>query len=245
VTATLTDPEMIAAAREIDAGRSTIILACGKKGRGKSEAIRQVFDAWPFNRAIIDVTGDARPDDPTTVAIGMPAPVDLNHYRNRADDNGRLTLWVRVTPQQPERDFVQQQDDAVRLGLYPQDDPFLLIVDEYGRMVPNGRAGPNMSLALESSRHYNLSLGLACPRPRLIGQITIMQADLVLIYELPNFDDREFIAKNIGFPVHLFERAYALNQRRGPHAHLMWDARQSRLFDCGPLPIARSHGGRS
>jgi len=239
----MNDEELIARAFDIDPDRSTFILACGRKGRGKSESLRMVFDAWPYDRGILDITGDARPDDPATVAIGMPASVDRESYRKHPDD--RLTFWIRVTPKQPERDFLKQQDDAMALGLYPQDRPFLMLVDEYGQMVPNGRAGPEMSLALQSSRHYHLSLGLACPRPVFIGPLTITQADLVLVYELPNRDDREAIAKNIGFPVREFEAAYFANQERGDHAFLLWHAGLGRLFDCPELPIARAHGGRS
>jgi hypothetical protein len=255
----LPDAELLAKAMTIDPGRSNIILPTGKKGSGKSEVGHLIFNAWPDDRAVLDITGDARPDDPYSIPVVAPFK-PLSHYRGLkrglardrglpwpAPDGDRVTLWIRVTPQQEEKSFHRQQDDALALGLFPQDNRFLFWVDEYGRMVKKGGvAGPNLNLALQSSRHYGpLSLLLPCPRLRWIDPLTIQQTDLALIYKLANADDREILAKNLGIPLADFERAYFDNQARGLHCFLMYHAGLDQLFDCPPLPIAKSHGGRS
>lgn len=242
----MTDDELLDAMLDIDPDRSNIILAVGKKGSGKSEGMHQIFNAWPYDRGVLDITGDACPDGGPDVVTAVTAPFKpLNDYRKQPGD--RLTLWIRISPQQEEKAFLAAEDEAIKLGLFPQRNPFLLWIDEYGRMFKKGAgAGPNLSLALQSSRHYGpLSMLLPCPRPRHIDPLTIQQADLVFIYELANADDREVIAKNIGYPLADFERAYFANQARGKHSFLLYNAKLNRMFDCPPLPITKSHGGRA
>lgn len=231
-----------ARALEVDPDRSNIICSIGKKGSGKSEACRQIFDAWPYDRVVLDVTGDARPDDPATVVMTapikgqMPAPVEGAH---------RVTVWARLTPKQEERQYLADQDNALALGLYPRHRNTLVWVDEYAQMATPTRLGPNLRLALQSSRHYHLSMLLAFPRPRFVPVITLAQADKVLIFQVPHQGDRQLIAENIGFPVPEFERRYRENIVRDPHAYLLWDSHQNKLFGCPPLPLSRAHGPRA
>jgi hypothetical protein len=272
------DLELAQQALVIDPDRSNIVLAVGKKGSGKSEAGHLIFNTWPYDRAILDITGDARPDDPYAIPVVQPFG-QLEEYRPLkeqlaraarlpwpAPDGDRLTLWIRISPDQgadtPEKNdqlFRAAQDNALKLGLYPQHNPMLWWADEFGRMFKKGGsgAGPSLALALQSSRHFGpLSLILTCPRPRHIDPLTVQQADLVLIYELANADDREVIAKNIGYPLAEFERAYFACQQRNhaakragrpelAHHFLLYHAGLGRLFDMPPLPIEHHHGGRA
>lgn len=231
-----------AAALEVDPSRSNIVLCVGTKGSGKSEAARQIFDAWPNDRVMIDITGDARPDNPETIALTKPFPASMPEPDPRTGAS-RVTVWARIDPRSPTVELDQQQ--ALALGLYPQRRPALVMVDEYGMMATANKIGANLSLALMSSRHYHLTLLLCCPRPRRIPTLTIEQADKVLIFDTPNTDDREVLAKNMGYPVKLFEDHYQDTMRRERHSFLLFDKRERVLVSCPPLPLAKHHGPRS
>lgn len=239
------DAAAAAAALEVDPGRSNIILSVGTKGSGKSEAGRQIFDAWPYDRVMIDITGDARPDDPTTIVATKPLPASMPELTRQQREAGetRVTVWARVDPRSATLELDQEQ--ALALGLYPQRLPALVMVDEYGHMATATRIPPNLSLALMSSRHYHLTLVLCCPRPRRIPALTIEQADKILIFDTPNADDRETLAKNMGYPLKSFEAHYEDTMRRGRHSFLLWDKRQGVLVSCPPLPLTATHGPRS
>jgi hypothetical protein len=186
------------------------------------------------------VTGDARPADPATVVLTAPVPAQLP---DPPEGQHRITVWARLDPRRPT--YEEDQDDALRLGLYPRGRNTLVWVDEYAQMATASKIGRNLRLALQSSRHYHLTLLLAFPRPRFVPRMTFEQADRIFIFRVPDRDDRETIAKNIGYPVALFEQRYAETMRRGDHAFLLWDSVQHVLFGCPAMPLASTHGPRA
>ncbi len=241
-----------AAALEVDPDRSNIILCIGTKGSGKSEAARLVFDQYPYDRVMIDITGDARPDDPATIALTQPFPAQMPEPDPEGPDPHRVTIWARVDPRRAGEKapggktmLDHDHDAAMGLGLHPRHRPALVMVDEFGRAASASAIPPNIDLALMSSRHYHLTLVLCCPRPTRIPVLTLEQADKVLIFRTPNRDDRERLAKNMGYPFDRFEEAYAKTMRRAPHSFLLWDSRQRVLLGCPPLPLERTHGPRA
>lgn len=233
------DTEAAAAALEIDPAESTVVLLVGMKHSGKSAAARQIFDAWPLDRVVVDVTGDARPDDPATLALTAPFASQLPEPDHDAGQT-RVTAWARVDPRSAT--YEHDQDQALGLAIYPRHRDTLVWIDEYGQAATAQRITPNLRLALNSSRHYHLTLLLACPRPRNIPVLTISQADRVFIFRLPNPDDREVVASNAGIPLATFERQYHDSQRRGKQAFLLWDPQQQVLLNCPPLPGITSRG---
>jgi hypothetical protein len=239
---TLTDDELARRAMSIDPDRSNIILCVGKKGSGKSEAARQIFNAYPYDRVVLDVTGDARPDDPATIAMAAPFPSQMPRPED-PERNPRVSVWARVDPRSDS--YLQDQDQALALGLYPRHNHCMLLIDEYAEAATANRIEKNMKLALISSRHYSLSLLLCCPRAVSIPVITMQQADRVFIFKVANRDDRDVIAKNIGFPIARFEEAYHEMRKIDEHAFLLWDAQQDRLFICPPLPGIVAKGPRA
>src|SRR5258708_1460522 len=90
-------------------------------------------------------------------------------------------------------------DRGIGLCLRGKDHPLLLWVDEYGAVTRAGRTQPNMRRVLHHGRHHDLSLLLACPRPKDVDGLGIAQADLVVTGPTPNPYDRERIASEIGF----------------------------------------------
>lgn len=239
--AAVRDSQRAAAALEVDPDRSNIIVAIGRKGSGKSEVMRTIFDAWPYDRVVIDVTGDARPDDPATIVVTAPVPAQLPEPPEQ--DARRVTVWARIDPRRDT--YEDDQDDALRLGLYPRHRNTLLWVDEYGQMATASKIGPNLRLALQSSRHYHLSLLLAFPRPKFVPRITFQQADRIFIFRVPDRGDRDTVAANIGYPTPLFEQYYAETMRRGDHAFLLWDSHQGVLIGCPAMPLPQHHGPRA
>lgn len=234
------DADRAAAALTIDPTRSNVILCVGTKGSGKSEAARVIFDAWPGNRIALDVTGDARPEDPDTIILTAPFPSQMP---DPLEDRPRVTVWARVDPRSPT--YNDDQDAAVAMGLYPRLGEALLWDDEFAELATASMIPPNTKLAIISSRHYHLSMLLCCPRPARIPILAISQSDLVLVFETPRRDDRKILADNMGYPHALFEAAYRENRLRGDHALLLWDKRQKRLFDLPELPLRATHGPRA
>lgn len=238
MTASLREHDLVERALAIEPNRSNVILIVGAKGSGKSELARAWFDNWPFDRVVIDVTGDARPEvkPPDRVqAFIAPFPSQLPEP-DESEDERRVTAWARVDPRSAM--FASDQDQALALALYPRHRKVLCWVDEYGQAATANKIGPNMRLALHSSRHYYLTLLLACPRPRHIPTVTATQADKVAVFRLPNPDDREWVAKNAGVPFQLFERTYHDTQRRyGRHGFVLWDNAEQTLIQCAPIPI--------
>jgi hypothetical protein len=238
---TQSDGELAKAAMHIDPERSNIVLCIGKKGSGKSVVAREIFNAYPYDRVVLDVTGDARPDDPATIALTAPFPSQMP--RDPEDPAKRMSVWARVDPRSDT--YAEDQDQALALALYPKHNPAMLWIDEYGQAATANKIEKNMRLALQSSRHYYTSLLLACPRAVHIPVVTMQQADKVFIFRVANREDRDTIAKNIGYPAPDFERAYLANRRRDRHAFLLWDNELERLFDCPPLPGITATGPRA
>lgn len=236
------DARRAATALEVDPGRSSIILAVGTKGSGKSEAARTILEAWPGDRVVVDITGDARPADPATIVTTKPFPASMPEP-DREHGQHRVTVWARIDPRSPTVGL--DQEHALALGLYPQRRPALVMVDEFGHMATANKISPTVNLALMSSRHYHLTLLLCCPRPRRIPALAIEQADKILIFDTPNSDDREVLAKNMGYPVGRFQEHYEDTMRRGRHSFLLWDKHQGVLVSCPPLPLDKTHGPRA
>lgn len=230
------------AAVTMDPDRSNIILCVGTKGSGKSEAARLLFDQWPYDRVVVDVTGDARPDDPFTLTATAPFSSQMPEP-DPEQGQPRVTVWARIDPRSAT--YQDDQDDALALALYPRHRRALVWVDEYGELATHAKMLGNTKLLIQSSRHYSASLLLCCPRPRFIPTLTISQADKVLIFDTPNRGDREILADNMGYPFAIFEPHYQATMRRGPHHFLLWDKRQKVLIGCPPLPLANTHGPRA
>lgn len=242
--ADVSDADDAAEALTLDTSRSVIVMCFGTKGSGKSSAARALFDGYPYDRVVIDPTGNARPDDPLTIPMTAPFPSQLPEPDRDTDPpQERVTVWVRIDPRSPTFSF--DQDQAMGMALHPRRKPKMIWRDEFGVGTSAHKVLPNDNAMLMSSRHYHASGLLVCPRPRLIPTLAILQADKILVFRTPSPDDREHIAKNAGIPVPAFERAYHDNQRRGKHSFLLFDREADVLLDCPPLPHITARGPRA
>ncbi len=248
----MNDEELAREALTIDPTRSTIAMMFGGKGCGKSAAARALFDAWPHDRIVIDPTGDARPDDPLTRAMIAPFPSQLPEPGTHPGDHelaeheaaaGRVTIWARINP--GSATLKADQNDATNMALHPRHRRKMIWRDEFGLGTSaNSMTQADMTLTM-SSRHYEASALLCCPRPRNIPKLAIGQADLVLVFAVRDPDDREYIAKSFGVEVPLFEREYHDNRRRGKHAFLLLSREHDALLNCPPLPGIAARGPKS
>ena len=246
----MNDEEIAREALTIDAGRSTIIMCFGTKGSGKSSAARVFFDGWPHDRVVIDPTGNAAPDDPLTRALVAPFPSQLPEpgSAGAVDEQaeaeaGRVTVWARIDPRS--KTFAFDQDAAMALALSPRRREVFIWRDEFGQGTSAHKVLPNDNAFLLSSRHYHASGALVSQRPRHIPPVAIQQADKILIFKLPSPDDREYVAKNAGVDVPVFECEYFDNQRRGKHSYLLFDRETDALLNCPPLPGIQARGPRA
>lgn len=219
---------------DLDPSRSTIVGLWGGKGKGKSHAAGRLYRAWPRDKLVIDISGDAKPGEDAE-KIREPEHVfpvqhdmDRPHYRN---------LHYRADPGSPTyRDDV---DRAAGMALRPADRACLLWVDEMGEVFPVNQRdrAPNMRRMLMASRHYGPSSLLQCgPRPKNIDPLCIQQSDYTYLFARLNPKDVEVLAENMGFPARELEAAYRANRARGDFAFLLWCADLEVLLDCPPLP---------
>jgi hypothetical protein len=240
----MNDEDLAREALTVDPTRSTITLLIGGKGCGKSEAARIVFDSWPADRLVIDPTGDARPDDPATIALVAPFPSQLPEPDPEADPpQTRVTVWARINP--GSATLKADQNDATNMALHPRHRRKLIWRDEFGLGVSANTMTDADRTLLMSSRHYEASALLCCPRPRHMPVLALAQADRILVWALPNPDDREHVAKNFGVSLPLFEREYHDNRRRGRHAFLLLDRHNDALLNCPPLPGVKARGPKA
>lgn len=224
----------ITEALTLDPYKSTFVLLLGPKGKGKSVAARTLFDAWPFDRSVIDPTGDARPADPLTRPFIAPFPSQLPEP-DAENNEHRITAWLRINPASPTLAF--DQDMAVGMALAPRRRRKLIWRDEYAvGASPNKMLANDQTLML-AGRHWNTSALFCCPRPVNIPVLARAQADKIGIFTMRADTDRELIAKDFGVSVPLFERMYNRAQRLGKYSFLWLDRELDLMLACPALPL--------
>lgn len=217
----------------LDPSRSTVVLAVGKKGSGKSVAMRRLYRAWPRDKLAVDVNGDAEPGPDAEKLHELSTSFPVRHELTGPPP--ARNLHYRADPGSPT--YRQDLDKAVGMALRPSDRPCLLWLDEVGEVSQVNRTQPNLRRLLMQSRHYGpVSALLAGPRPKNIDPLCVSQADHVYVFDLPNPEDRRRLAENMGVAPAELEDAWVRNRARGRYAFLFWHAPSSTLLECPPLP---------
>ncbi len=220
----------------LDPTKPIIVSAWGRKGSGKSTFNRRLFRSWPFDKLCIDVNGDADPGPVEPIHAPLPArfPAPPAPMPGAAAQRYRSLYW-RADPGSPTYD--DDLDRAIGLALFPQDRKKLVWAGEVGDVLPSAqKTRPHMRRLLMQNRHFQESALFDGPRPANVNPLVLGQSDLVAIYLLPNADDRERIAKTIGYPADRFEVECETTWRRGPYWFLLWVAAEHQLYRCAPLP---------
>ena len=217
---------------ELDLARNYIISAFGRKGAGKTTFNRSLFRDYPLAKLCVDVNGEADPG-PDSVRITTPA----GRMPDPVEEHGRLVQpnlhYVADPGSVTYRDDL---DRAVGMAMYPSDRSSLVWCGEVGEFTTGNKTAPHMRRLVMQSRHYKTSALFDGPRPIDIEKLVIAQSDYVAVFDLPDPDDRDRVAKVIGFPPAQFRLECEETFRRGEFWHLLWVSKAKRLYRCPPMP---------
>lgn len=232
----------------LDPDRSNIINIIGSKGSGKSAHARLIYVSYPYDKLVIDPTGDAEPG-PGAEVLTPPFPARFP----RSDDGRPRNLHCKVNMSSPT--YKDDMDRAVAMGLFPQDLPTMVWVDEAGLIMRANFTPPHVLLALMSSRHYGpMSMMLCGPRSKHLNPLSISQADRIVLYDMPNVKDVELLAENMGFSAPVLRRAVHVTQDRNaaereaggtPFWHLVYDRAAKHIWRMPPVPLVAHRGPRA
>jgi len=181
-------------------------------------------------RGASNVNGEADPGEDAT-RISAPLPTRMPP---RGEDKKPVDLHYVVDPGSDT--YRDDLDRAVGMAMFPSDHQSLVWCGEVGELTTGAKTGPHLRRLLMQSRHYKTSALFDGPRPIDIDKLVIAQSDLVAVFDLPDPDDRDRVAKVIGYPPVAFRDACEETFRRGPYWHLLWVSSAKRLYRCPPLP---------
>lgn len=215
---------------ELDPDKNFIVSAFGRKGSGKSVFNRQLYRDYPYDKLCVDVNGEADPG-PDATPISAPLPTRMPP---RGEDKAPVDLHYVVDPGADT--YRDDLDRAVGMAMFPSDHQSLVWCGEVGELTTGNKTGPHLRRLLMQSRHYKTSALFDGPRPVDIDKLVIAQSDLVAVFDLPDPDDRDRVAKVIGYPPLAFREACEETFRRGQYWHLLWVSSAKRLYRCPPLP---------
>lgn len=233
----------MATRNHFDAAKGFFTFACGRKGSGKSVLTRRIWDSYPGDKMVIDITQSVAHDlrregrsftlmSGDMVPLRFPAPL--------ADETTgeRSRSIVVYQPDMGAKDAVDQMDRA--LGIALARGRVAVWIDEIGDMARVGATPPNLRRALHHGRHRRLTLLMAGPRPIAVDPLCIAQADHVFTFDLPNPADRKRVADVIGWPPAPFEKAA---QSLRSHEYLWYNALAEggagELLHMPPLPAQK------
>jgi hypothetical protein len=220
-----------------DPDKGIFIFCSGKKGSGKSVVCRHWFDAYPYDRVVVDATHDLKADfdregiQYTELRGGLDLPARLP-----APDPRNPRTWI-FCPDMGDPAAFDDMDRVVGLALGRG--PTLLWLDEFGEQSTGNKSGPNVRRLLHHGRHDGITLLLACPRPQDINPLGISQADIVYTFATNNPADRKRVAENIGIAPAEFDEVNNVVKQQGQHWHSRYDNRVDDLVIMPPLPRPR------
>lgn len=220
----------------LDPDVSCALGAFGRKGTGKSHALTQLFREYPYDRLLVDSTGDVDPDFSFTEP--WPYPL-LEEGWPEAEDGGRASYRLRPNRRLPterrgnrsEPVWRWQVDDAT--GLVMDHGRTALFYDDAADTVPAGRILPNTDDMLSTLRHRHVSLFVTGPRPVGIDPRVLSQLDKVLMFDMPHELDVRRLAVTLGLPD---RELYGLIRALDEHEFVLYDSKEHHLYHCDALP---------
>ena len=216
---------------ELDPSTAAIIVCVGKKESGKSVMALLIASAWPYDMVVLDVAGD---DGPMPRKPGTGSH-DVHDITGTVEDLPRKwpeelrrekrPMILRYVPDPGSPTELEDMDAMTGLAFAhsSQDRPAMLVIHEIGRAAPAGQTPAHMRRVLNHSRHRKLTAVFCGPRPITVDPLVIAQADLVYVFELNNSDDRQRVAKNIGWNTAELDAAV---HDLAVHEYLRYDARE-------------------
>ena len=219
-----------------DPRKSLYLFASGRKGSGKSRWCRAWFDDYPFDRIVIDPTGDVKRDLDRDGVPYQAVDHDVIPTRFPRGDEGQRVTLVYV-PDMGSATAADDMDRVIGLALDGDDHPVMIWVDEVGSLTTANYTPPNTRRVLHHGRHHGITLLGAAPRPMDIDGLWINQADLVATFSLPNPKDRRRVADNIGADPREFDEL--VHTECVDHEYLLYVHNDRTLYICPPLPPPR------
>lgn len=222
---------------ELDPRLSHFITFVGRKGSGKSQLARAFWLSYPYDRLVVDPTGDVDPGDPEAKPLTVPMPAKWP--APELDDHGRpKRQTLRFVPDMGSPTAVDDMDRAVGLAHWHPARRAMLWIDEIGTLTRPSYTPPHLSRALHQGRHQRLTALFCGPRPVNIDPLVLAQADYVAVFDLPNPNDRRRVADSCGIEPREFDAWHA---QLPEHGFLWFDQRAHELVLCDPIPL----GGKS
>jgi hypothetical protein len=210
------------------------VFATGKKGSGKSHASRQIWDSYPYDRLVIDPTGDVQAD---LRREGVPFTEWKTGELPKRFPKGEHGQPVTVvfSPDAGSESLARDMDDA--LGIALRRGRVGVWIDEIGIMTRGNSTPPNLRRVLHHGRHSKMTMIMAGPRPIDIDPLVVAQSDHVLTFHLPNPNDRRRVADAIGWNPRTFDGAVAgLGTREFLWYNAHGDDGRGTLTHSPPLP---------
>ena len=207
---------------ELDPSQATIVAVIGRKRSGKSKFARWLASSWPHDAVIIDLHGD---DRPWQVDVPESGWVELHEVPARWPEHLRADerpLWLYYHPDAGSPTLVEDMDAAA--GLAWLHGNCLLLVHEWGALAlaHNQRERPMTSRAQSQGSKRKITIIEAMHRPYNIDTLTLVQADVIVVFDTPKKADRERIADDIGWDTDDFHLAHA---ELGKYQYLQFDRR--------------------
>lgn len=220
----------------LDPDKPSRVTIVGSNDSGKSVLARYYWHSWPYDRGVLDVTGDADPGEdvrPIEPPFPQRFPAALD------DDDKRVSVRYKPDPGSPT--YLDDMDRFVGMCFRHPRERCLLWDDDITEVWSVNQTQPNARRVLRQSRHHGLSWLLCGPRPIGVDRLALAQASFVYVFDLPDEDDRRRVAKTIGYDVKDFDAAV---QHLDRYEYLRWDKTAKELTHFPPLPLHRLRDGR-
>jgi hypothetical protein len=233
---------------QLELADGRILLCVGKKRSGKSKLALLLFQSYPFDKIVLDIAGDDGPVGPDVIPLRGDVETLPRRWPEGLRDEGK-PMTLSYIPDAGSPTSAEDMDAVVGLALshgrHLKDrgrGGCALLIHEIGVLAPAHRTQPNMRRALMHNRHNGLTLIMCGPRPQVVDPLVVQQSDVVYTFELMNPDDRERLAKSMGWSPRDFDAAV---EDLGPHEYLRYDANElkpaegqldRRLIHCPALP---------
>jgi hypothetical protein len=217
----------------IDPKKSEFVIVLGRKGTGKSHFALNTASAWPGKILVIDVTNDVAPElTRMRVEYHRVKSVPAKWPMDEEDKPYRVVVWK---PDSASTSFYGDVDRAFSLAF--STGSVMVWVDEVHTCCPQEKflQQPSLRRVLVEGRHRRVSL-LACgPRPVYINRLWLSQSDHVVMFSVPQLDDRRAVVDNLGYDRQHVE---AMHAELREHEYLWFNQRRQQVTHYPAMPAA-------